>query len=195
MKKFYGLRGTQLNIAIAVIAGTDFALFGYGMCFCIVSPCWLDFRLTILQTKVLWAVCSHSSLLLDTFPKLTASTRPQEAPRAMLQQSRPSLVSILHTRCKHLILTSPSRCIHPWLLFRRSRHHLARKHAWTQKDHLHRLCYHGYRRYPPNRILWTCSTYRRTMDYWFWQRHEHQYGSNMAIRNIQAPSQRPNGHD
>ncbi|KAL6154261.1 hypothetical protein ACJBU6_07534 [Exserohilum turcicum] len=29
MKKFYGLRGTQLNIAIAVIAGTDFALFGY----------------------------------------------------------------------------------------------------------------------------------------------------------------------
>jgi len=30
MKKFYGLRGTKLNIAIAVIAGTDFALFGYG---------------------------------------------------------------------------------------------------------------------------------------------------------------------
>lgn len=34
MKKFYGLKGTQLNIAIAVIAGTDFALFGYGaLCF------------------------------------------------------------------------------------------------------------------------------------------------------------------
>jgi hypothetical protein len=30
MKKFYGLTGTKLNIAIAVIAGTDFALFGYG---------------------------------------------------------------------------------------------------------------------------------------------------------------------
>ncbi|OQN97067.1 hypothetical protein B0A48_16871 [Cryoendolithus antarcticus] len=28
-KKFYGLTGTRLNIAIAVIAGTDFALFGY----------------------------------------------------------------------------------------------------------------------------------------------------------------------
>jgi len=28
-KRFYGLRGLQLNIAIAVIAGTDFALFGY----------------------------------------------------------------------------------------------------------------------------------------------------------------------
>ncbi|KAF2128881.1 MFS sugar transporter-like protein [Dothidotthia symphoricarpi CBS 119687] len=27
--KFYGLRGTKLNIAIAVVAGTDFALFGY----------------------------------------------------------------------------------------------------------------------------------------------------------------------
>jgi hypothetical protein len=29
MKKFYGLKGTQLNVAIAVIAGIDFALFGY----------------------------------------------------------------------------------------------------------------------------------------------------------------------
>ncbi|KAF1844936.1 MFS sugar transporter-like protein [Cucurbitaria berberidis CBS 394.84] len=29
MPKFYGLRGTKLNIAIAVVAGTDFALFGY----------------------------------------------------------------------------------------------------------------------------------------------------------------------
>ncbi|KAK6439446.1 hypothetical protein LTR95_004353 [Oleoguttula sp. CCFEE 5521] len=28
-KRFYGLTGTRLNIAIAVIAGTDFALFGY----------------------------------------------------------------------------------------------------------------------------------------------------------------------
>ncbi|PNS18549.1 High-affinity glucose transporter [Sphaceloma murrayae] len=28
-KKYYGLKGTQLNIAIAVIAGIDFALFGY----------------------------------------------------------------------------------------------------------------------------------------------------------------------
>jgi len=27
--KFYGLRGLKLNIAIAVIAGIDFALFGY----------------------------------------------------------------------------------------------------------------------------------------------------------------------
>jgi hypothetical protein len=30
-KKFHGLTGTKLNIAIAVVAGTDFALFGYGM--------------------------------------------------------------------------------------------------------------------------------------------------------------------
>lgn len=29
MKKFYGLTGTKLNIAIAVVAGIDFALFGY----------------------------------------------------------------------------------------------------------------------------------------------------------------------
>jgi len=30
MGRFYGLRGTKLNVAIAVVAGTDFALFGYG---------------------------------------------------------------------------------------------------------------------------------------------------------------------
>lgn len=29
MKKFYGLTGLKLNIAIAIVAGTDFALFGY----------------------------------------------------------------------------------------------------------------------------------------------------------------------
>lgn len=29
MRKFYGLRGYKLNVAIAVVAGTDFALFGY----------------------------------------------------------------------------------------------------------------------------------------------------------------------
>jgi hypothetical protein len=29
-KKYYGLTGTGLNVAIAVVAGTDFALFGYG---------------------------------------------------------------------------------------------------------------------------------------------------------------------
>jgi len=29
MKEFYGLRGLKLNIAIAVVAGTDFTLFGY----------------------------------------------------------------------------------------------------------------------------------------------------------------------
>lgn len=29
MKRFYGLKGLGLNVAIAVVAGTDFALFGY----------------------------------------------------------------------------------------------------------------------------------------------------------------------
>lgn len=28
-KNYYGLRGVKLNIAIAIVAGTDFALFGY----------------------------------------------------------------------------------------------------------------------------------------------------------------------
>jgi hypothetical protein len=38
-KKFYGLTGTKLNIAIAVVAGTDFALFGYGMSISPHYPC------------------------------------------------------------------------------------------------------------------------------------------------------------
>lgn len=29
MKKFYGLTGTKLNIVVAIVAGIDFALFGY----------------------------------------------------------------------------------------------------------------------------------------------------------------------
>lgn len=29
MRPYYGLTGFKLNLAIAVIAGTDFALFGY----------------------------------------------------------------------------------------------------------------------------------------------------------------------
>ncbi len=29
-RKFYGLTGVKLNIAIAIVAGTDFMLFGYG---------------------------------------------------------------------------------------------------------------------------------------------------------------------
>lgn len=52
--KFYGLRGTKLNIAIAVVAGTDFALFGYGEHTYSVLPCKLI--LTMTQTRVLWAV-------------------------------------------------------------------------------------------------------------------------------------------
>jgi hypothetical protein len=36
-KKYYGLTGTKLNIAIAVVAGTDFALFGYGNFECLIS--------------------------------------------------------------------------------------------------------------------------------------------------------------
>lgn len=53
MKTFYGLRGLKLNIAIAIIAGTDFALFGYGeytyhLCIRSVTDC--------KQIKVLWVV-------------------------------------------------------------------------------------------------------------------------------------------
>lgn len=52
-KKFYGLTGTKLNIAIAVVAGTDFALFGYGMSL----PAQSVSFTYLFQIKVLWAVC------------------------------------------------------------------------------------------------------------------------------------------
>lgn len=55
MKKFYGLTGVKLNIAIAVIAGTDFALFGYGMSHHLSR----NQNLTNMsQTKASWAVYS-----------------------------------------------------------------------------------------------------------------------------------------
>lgn len=31
-QNYYGLRGVKLNIAIAIVAGTDFALFGKTLC-------------------------------------------------------------------------------------------------------------------------------------------------------------------
>ena len=62
MKDFYGLKGTKLNIAIAIIAGTDFALFGYGMS----APGSLHrerTRLTITRSG-----CHGRSSDLDFFP-------------------------------------------------------------------------------------------------------------------------------
>jgi hypothetical protein len=47
MKKFYGLTGTKLNIAIAIIAGTDFALFGYGTS----TNLNVKLKANVLQTK------------------------------------------------------------------------------------------------------------------------------------------------
>ena len=51
MPKFYGLRGTKLNIAIAIVAGTDFALFGYGK-YTRICPLGLQQILTSKQIKV-----------------------------------------------------------------------------------------------------------------------------------------------
>jgi len=67
-KKFYGLTGTKLNIAIAVVAGTDFALFGYGM---LLSSVKISNCLSIIQTKVLWVVCLHCPPLPATSLKST----------------------------------------------------------------------------------------------------------------------------
>jgi hypothetical protein len=63
MKKFYGLTGTQLNIAIAVVAGTDFALFGYGECFPSMTP--LNRSLTLIRSR-----CYGWSFDLEVIPQI-----------------------------------------------------------------------------------------------------------------------------
>lgn len=54
--KFYGLRGLGLNIAIAIVAGTDFALFGYDQVRVHHATLGAMQRLTKEQ-RVSWAVC------------------------------------------------------------------------------------------------------------------------------------------
>lgn len=54
MKPYYGLTGTKLNIAIACIAGTDFALFGYDQVGCTVHR-YKASQLTVFH-RVLWVV-------------------------------------------------------------------------------------------------------------------------------------------
>lgn len=67
--KFYGLRGTSLNVAIAVIAGTDFALFGYGTFFPGTTPLMgILFKAQLTRSQpqirqVTTALCLHRAQL------------------------------------------------------------------------------------------------------------------------------------
>lgn len=63
-KKFYGLTGTKLNIAIAVVAGTDFALFGYGM---FVLMC-VKHSLTVQCRSRCYGWSAHTGLLSEILP-------------------------------------------------------------------------------------------------------------------------------
>lgn len=57
-KKYYGLTGTNLNIAVGIIAGLDFLLFGYdqGNHYSNISLAWIDM---LTRYQVLWVVCSR----------------------------------------------------------------------------------------------------------------------------------------
>lgn len=59
MKKFLGLRGRALNLAVGIIAGCDFLLFGYGKTFFSETPSCLVTNMA-RQTRVSWAVSSLS---------------------------------------------------------------------------------------------------------------------------------------
>lgn len=56
MKKFLGLRGQALNLAVGTIAGFDFLLFGYGKPRSPGFPSWLSLTNFSVQTKASWAV-------------------------------------------------------------------------------------------------------------------------------------------
>lgn len=58
---FYGLRGTSLNIAIAIIAGTDFALFGYDQ---------VSHRVCSSTSPVFLYLVNRADLFFFSFPRV-----------------------------------------------------------------------------------------------------------------------------
>ena len=72
-KNYYGLRGIKLNIAIAIIAGTDFALFGYDQVPVIINAGHL--RRLILSQGVLGGLLTLPSFL-KFFPQVDVNHPP-----------------------------------------------------------------------------------------------------------------------
>lgn len=71
-KKYYGLTGTKLNVAVGVIAGLDFLLFGYDQGK--QRPYnWIQTEM-LTNYQVSWVVCSLSNLSLAPSPKSTQNT-------------------------------------------------------------------------------------------------------------------------
>ena len=112
-KKFYGLTGTKLNVAIALVAGIDFALFGYDQGVMGMSFSALEGRRLFVSKQLLTDGCRWS---------IDPSIVPQALPRnqcptpAKGMDSEPLIQRAGYHR----------RRLYPRLLFRCLRNHLAR---------------------------------------------------------------------
>ena len=74
MKRYYGLTGFKLNVAIAVVAGTDFALFGYDQV-CYLIPRMLRMLSTNIVQGVLGGLLTLPSFL-KFFPEVDVEHPP-----------------------------------------------------------------------------------------------------------------------
>jgi len=178
MKEFYGLRGLKLNIAIAVVAGTDFTLFGYGG----FSQAWpRRGSNNEVDQGVMGGLLTLSSFLRH-FPQVDTVNPPPGS-----SSSHAATIQAITGKCttKSAVRSRLTRVcsgrIHSRLLFRRCSYHLARQHPGTQAHNFLWFCHYDYWRHSSSIILWTSTTHRWAMDHRFWKRHEHKHGTYMAV--------------
>ena len=148
MKKFYGLTGTKLNIAIAVIAGTDFALFGYDQGMSRVSNDRIAF---VNDPKGVMGGLLTLQSFLKYFPQIDTVNPPQG--------STASHASNLQGKCGfgpfYIIWYHGESCVliwsrhygwwlYPWLLLWRRSNYLAGEFSWPEADNFHRFIHNGH---------------------------------------------------
>jgi hypothetical protein len=126
MKKFLGLRGQALNLAVGTIAGCDFLLFGYGK---LLPNHGVQVSLTGGHRPGRDGRYPHSQSLPRRFP--------HDQPRG----SRPHPRRVIHP--VHLP-GHRRRLVQPRMLSRRHHHHLCRQPPRAQACHHARHCHHDY---------------------------------------------------
>lgn len=162
MRKFYGLTGTKLNIAIAVVAGTDFALFGYG-------EYSQHSQATHQGLTSIRSGCHGRSLDPRIIPQILPRNRHRQPAS---REQRKSCSNHPSHHCRR---------VYSRMLLWRCSHYLAGQYSWTQAHHLLRLSHHDHRRHLTNCCFRAPTIDCRAMDYWLWQRHEHEYCAHMAV--------------
>jgi hypothetical protein len=152
MKRFYGLTGAKLNIAIAVVAGMDFALFGYGNN----SSCNRIQDANCYQTKASWEDCLPFRLFYIISPKSTLQIPLQAVHTAM----HPIFKALLwgHTLLVASLALSPPFGLEICL---------------DVTNHFYRQFYHGRWSHPTGIFLRTSSIDCWSMDHWLWKWHEY----------------------